>query len=61
MGGSSSKEAQEPDQPKNTRFSQPVPVKEEDYSKPLPYEKLPKRLQDIVDNDESLWDSVYEG
>ena len=83
MGGNSSKEAPKPkeakntrfSQPvpveeddyskpkeaKNTRFSQPVPVEEDDYSKPLPYEKLPKKLQEIVDNEESLWDSVYEG
>ena len=61
MGGNSSKEALKPKEAKNTRFSQPVPVEEDDYSKPLPYEKLPKKLQEIVDNEESLWDSVYEG
>ena len=57
MGGNNSKEAPQ----KNDRFSEPVPVKGEDYSKPLPYEKLPADLQKIVDNEESLWDSVYEG
>ena len=61
MGNNSSKEAPKSAEAKNTRFSQPVPVPGEDYSKPLPYEKLPKKLQEIVDNEESLWDSVYEG
>lgn len=61
MGNNSSKEVVEPKKPKSTRFSEPIPVKGEDYSKPLPYEKLPKKLQEIVDDEESLWDSVYDG
>ena len=58
MGGNNSKAA-DPDA--GNRYSTPVPVKDEDYSKPLPREKLPQELQKIVDNEESLWDKVYEG
>ena len=61
MGNNSSKETHKPKEPKNTPFSEPVPVEGEDYSKSLPYEKLPKALQEIVDNEENLWDRVYEG
>ena len=61
MGGNTSKEAAKPNPKKNSRFSDPIPVEGEDYSKPLPYQKLPKELQQIIDNEESLWDEVYEG
>ena len=57
MGGSSSKEAD-----RGSKYTPPKPVEKEDYSRPLPYEKLPADLQKLVDkDDESLWDSVYEG
>ena len=59
MGGSSSKETPKTDV--GSRYTKPLPVKDEDYSKPLPREKLPEELQRIVDNEESLWDKVYEG
>jgi hypothetical protein len=57
MGGTSSKESPQ----KNGRYSDPIPVKGEDYSKPLQDKKLPKELQKIIDNEENLWDSLYEG
>lgn len=58
MGGNTSKEQIKQE---NSRFSQPIPVKDEDYTKPLPREKLPENLQKIVDNEESLWDTLYDG
>jgi len=57
MGGNNSKPAAD----YGTQYSQPKPVEGENYSKPLPYKKLPKELQDLADNEETLWDSVYEG
>jgi hypothetical protein len=30
-------------------------------SEPLPPKKLPKELQDKLDNDETLWETLYEG
>jgi hypothetical protein len=30
-------------------------------SEPLPREKLPKDLQKIVDKEDDLWDTIYEG
>ena len=59
MGAGPSKEAK--DQDAGTRYSKLVAVATEDYSKPLPREKLNKDLQKIVDKDDSLWDDVYEG
>jgi len=32
-----------------------------DFSKPLPHTTLPKSLQDTLDNDDKLWDILYEG
>ncbi|KAF2763022.1 hypothetical protein EJ05DRAFT_471971 [Pseudovirgaria hyperparasitica] len=32
-----------------------------DFSKPLPAKKLPKALQDTLDDDEKLWEALYEG
>lgn len=32
-----------------------------DFSKPLPRTKLPAALQDTLDNEEKLWDTLYEG
>lgn len=63
MGAGSSKEARPPqDNPRvNNQFSDPIPVPGEDYSKPLKDTKLPKELQALVDKDDGLWDSIYEG
>ena len=44
-----------------SRYSAPVLVKEDDYSKQLPREKLPNDLQKIVDKEDTLWDDIYEG
>jgi fission process protein 1 len=30
-------------------------------SEPLPRSKLPKELQDVLNDDEKLWEAVYEG
>jgi hypothetical protein len=61
MGGNISKAKEEREDVKE-RFRPPKPVVEDDYSKPLPpKEKLPPALQKIVDNEETLWDSVVEG
>jgi hypothetical protein len=30
-------------------------------SEPLPREKLPKDLQKIVDKEDDLWDTIYDG
>ena len=59
MGANNSKEAKKEDGGK--RYGQPVPVKNEDYSKELPREKLPKNLQNIVDKEDTLWDEISEG
>ncbi|KAG9951608.1 hypothetical protein KCU81_g2995, partial [Aureobasidium melanogenum] len=32
-----------------------------DYSQPLPRKRLPKALQDTLDNEEKLWETMYEG
>ena len=32
-----------------------------DFTTPLPRGKLPKEIQDTLDNDEKLWELVYEG
>jgi mitochondrial fission process protein 1 len=32
-----------------------------DFSKPLPKSKLPQSLQDTLNNEEKLWDILYEG
>lgn len=32
-----------------------------DFSKPLPPAKLPKELQETLDNDERMWEVLYEG
>lgn len=32
-----------------------------DFSKPLPRKRLPKALQDTLDNEEKLWEAMYEG
>ena len=61
MGAGSSKEAKETKGDVGARYSKPIPVKAEDYSKELPREKLPKDLQNIVDKEESLWDDISEG
>ena len=59
MGGSTSKE-ESPNAAE--RYTAPKAVVEDDYSKPLPArEKLPDALQKLVDNEESLWDTVREG
>ena len=60
MGAGNSKEAKK-EQDVGGRYSQPVPVKSEDYTKELPREKLPKNLQNIVDEEDSLWDDISEG
>lgn len=39
------------------RSDQPRP----DFSKPLPRKRLPKALQDTLDNEEKLWETMYEG
>ena len=59
MGANNSKPSKPEDS--KARYSRPVPVKDEDYSKVLPREKLPKNLQNIVDKEDSLWDEVSEG
>jgi fission process protein 1 len=33
----------------------------QDLGKPLPRKKLPKELQDVLNDDEKLWEVVYEG
>lgn len=30
-------------------------------SEPLPPKKLPKELQDKLDNDDTMWETLYEG
>jgi hypothetical protein len=30
-------------------------------SEPLPREKLPKDLQKIIDKEDDLWDTIYDG
>ncbi|KAH0006285.1 hypothetical protein KCU78_g12398, partial [Aureobasidium melanogenum] len=32
-----------------------------DFSQPLPRKRLPKALQDTLDNEEKLWETMYEG
>ncbi|KAI5199502.1 hypothetical protein AUEXF2481DRAFT_24911 [Aureobasidium subglaciale EXF-2481] len=32
-----------------------------DFSKPLPRKRLPAALQDTLDNEEKLWETMYEG
>ncbi len=32
-----------------------------DFSVPPPRKKLPKELQDTIDNEEKLWEVLYEG
>lgn len=32
-----------------------------DFSKPLPRKRLPAALQDTLDNEEKLWEAMYEG
>lgn len=32
-----------------------------DFSVPPPRKKLPKSIQDTLDNDEKLWETMYEG
>ncbi|KAL1303894.1 hypothetical protein AAFC00_000348 [Neodothiora populina] len=32
-----------------------------DFSKPLPRKPLPKELQDTLDNEEKLWETLYDG
>ncbi|KAG9549983.1 hypothetical protein KCU77_g6315, partial [Aureobasidium melanogenum] len=32
-----------------------------DFSQPLPRKRLPKALQDTLDNEEKLWEAMYEG
>ncbi|KAI4786642.1 hypothetical protein E4T45_13883, partial [Aureobasidium sp. EXF-8846] len=39
------------------RSDQPRP----DFSKPLPRKRLPAALQDTLDNEEKLWETMYEG
>jgi fission process protein 1 len=39
------------------RADQPRP----DFSKPLPRKRLPAALQDTLDNEEKLWETMYEG
>jgi fission process protein 1 len=31
-----------------------------DFSKPLPRKPLPKSLQSTLDNEEKLWETIYE-
>jgi fission process protein 1 len=32
-----------------------------DFSEPLPRKKLPEALQKTLDNEENLWEVLYEG
>jgi len=51
--------------PKKDQFDAEVPhIRKEDrpdFSTPPPPKKLPGYLQDTLDNDEKLWDSIYDG
>ena len=61
MGGNVSKIKEEREEARE-RYRPPKKVEEDEYTKPLPpMEKLPPALQKILDNEESLWDSVREG
>ena len=42
----------------NTTVQRRAKYSEDD---PLPREKLPESLQKIVDNEESLWEQLYDG
>jgi len=46
------------DQLPRLRMSEERPAS---LSKPLPREKLNEDLQKIVDKEDDLWDSIYEG
>lgn len=45
----------------NNVSTNPAPIKGEDYSKPSNHSTLPKELQDLVDRDDSTWETIYEG
>jgi fission process protein 1 len=51
--------------PKKDDFDPKVPhertEERPDFSTPPPAKKLPKSLQDTLDNDEKLWDALYDG
>jgi fission process protein 1 len=51
--------------PKKDDFDPQVPHERKeprpDFSEPPPAKKLPKALQDTLDNDEKLWDALYDG
>jgi fission process protein 1 len=51
---------------KNDKFDPQIPhVRDEprpDFSKPPPHKtQLPKVLRDTIDNEEALWEVMYEG
>jgi fission process protein 1 len=52
-------------EPKKDDFDPKVPHERNeprpDFSQPLLKTKLPKALQETLDDDEKLWDVLYEG
>lgn len=47
--------------PQNEDNSQPRSGPRPDFSKPLPRKSLPPSLQDTLDNEEKLWETLYDG
>lgn len=63
MGATTSKEASPPpaQQAQPPQPSKEVPIQKEDYNAPLRNGKLPAELQQMVDNEESLLEMIYDG